>query len=295
LERASAPGADPVGSRVKLSDETLRQTGGFFSKAPDFIVDASGRARVIPRLLGLPEHSGDRRDTALFAHCTGVPIDREGHVHTDRLEHGWSWRIPLIGRTSVGLVVHPAVLKRHGERSEEQFDAMLRLDPQLAPLMGDAKRITPVLKFTNYQLTTRRGVGENWALVGDCLGFIDPVFSSGLFLAMDGAQRLAGALLDGRARALARYDRRQRFHIEAWRRAVSYFYDGRFFAMLRLRNQPHDNWIGRVINPHASKHLPRVFTGESTARRYDRLLLDFIMRYGLRTLEDPDWARWRII
>jgi flavin-dependent dehydrogenase len=131
--------------------------------------------------------------------------------------------------------------------------------------------------------------------VGDCLGFIDPVFSSGLFLAMDGAQHLARALLDGRAGALARYDRRQRFHIEAWRRAVSYFYDGRFFAMLRLRNQPHDNWIGRVVNPHASKHLPRVFTGESTARRYDRLLLDFIMRYGLRTLEDPDWARWRIL
>jgi hypothetical protein len=65
--------------------------------------------------------------------------------------------------------------------------------------------------------------------------------------------------------------------------------------MLRLRNQPHDNWIGRIVNPHASRHLPRVFTGESTAQLYDRLFLEFIMRYGLRTLEDPDWARWRIV
>jgi hypothetical protein len=76
---------------------------------------------------------------------------------------------------------------------------------------------------------------------------------------------------------------------------VGHFYDGRFFAMLRLRNQSHDNWIGRIINPHASKHLPRIFTGESTARFYDRHLLDLMMKYGLRTLEDPDWARWRIV
>ena len=195
LERGSDRGAKPGDTRLRLSDETLRETGGFFSESPDFIVDASGRLRVIPRLLDLPERTGDRRDTALFAHCTGVPIDSEGHIHTDRLEHGWCWRIPLIGRVSVGLVIQPSVLKRLGDRTDEQFDSMLRLDPQLAPIMGGAERITPVLKFTNYQLSTRRGIGRNWALVGDCLGFIDPVFSSGLFLAMDGAQRKAIPLI----------------------------------------------------------------------------------------------------
>jgi flavin-dependent dehydrogenase len=295
LERLNDHSVKPEHTRVRLSDESLRETGDFFSEPPDFIVDASGRSRVVTRLLGLTERAGDRRDTALFAHCTGVPIDREGHVHTDRLEHGWSWRIPLVGRVSVGLVVEPSVLERVGDRIDEQFDAMLRHDPLLSPIMGNAKRITPVLKFTNYQLSAQRGIGANWALVGDCLGFIDPVFSSGLFLAMNGAQQLARALLAGGNGALRRYDRRQRFHIEAWRQAVGHFYDGRFFAMLRLRNQSHDNWIGRIINPHASKHLPRIFTGESTARFYDRHLLDLMMKYGLRTLEDPDWARWRIV
>jgi len=281
-------------SRVRLSADTLAETDGFFATPPDFIIDATGRTRLIPRLLGLSETKGDRRDTALFAHCTGVRIDREGHVHTDRLERGWAWRIPLVDRVSVGVVIDPAVLREHGDRPDEQFDAIRRSDPQLAATTGSAQRITPVLKFNNYQLTARRGIGPGWALVGDCLGFIDPVFSSGVFLAMDGAKELARALLNGSAGALERYDRRQRRHIEAWRQAVGYFYDGRFFAMLRLRNQPHENWIGRIVSPHAASHLPRVFTGESTARFYDRNLLAVMLNYGLGALEDPDWARWQI-
>jgi flavin-dependent dehydrogenase len=294
LERVAGSDARAGHSRVCLSAVTLAETDGFFAKPPDFIVDATGRTRLLPRLLDLSERTGERRDTALFAHCTGVRIDREGHVHTDRLEHGWSWRIPLRDRVSVGVVIDPAALQRHGERPDAQFDAIRRADPQLAKSVGCAERITPVLRFNNYQLTAQRGIGPGWALVGDCLGFIDPVFSSGVFLAMDGASRLADALLQGSAKALERYDRQQRRHIEAWRQAVGYFYDGRFFAMLRLRNQPHENWIGRIVSPHAAAHLPRVFTGESTAGFYDRNLLAGMMKYGLGALEDPDWARWRI-
>jgi flavin-dependent dehydrogenase len=294
LERA--PSADARGERagVRLSAETLAETDGFFAAQPDFIIDATGRTRLIPRVLGLSEIKGARRDTALFAHCTGARIDHEGHVHTDRLEHGWGWRIPLPGRVSVGVVIDPEALRKFGDGPDAQFDAIRRSDPHLAKTIGSAERITPVLKFTNYQLTAKRGIGPGWALVGDCLGFIDPVFSSGVFLAMDGAKRLADALLAGSASALERFDRRQRRHIEAWREAVGYFYDARFFGMLRLRNQNHENLIGRILSPHAATHLPRVFTGESTARFYDRKLLAAMMNYGLGALEDPDWARWRI-
>ena len=294
LERLSETGPRAERSRLRLSPGTLADSDGFFATPPDFIIDATGRTRLIPRILDLRERTGDRRDTALFAHCTGVQIDSEGHVHTDRLEHGWSWRIPLVDRVSVGVVVDPAVLQEFGNRPDEQFDAIRQSDPQLAKTTGYAERITPVLKFTNYQLAVRRGVGPGWALVGDCLGFIDPVFSSGVFLAMDGAKRLADALLSGSIRAIERYDRRQRRHIEAWRQAVDYFYDGRFFAMLRLRNQSPENWIGRIVSSHAKTHFPRIFTGESTSNFYDRNLLAAMMNYGLGALEDPNWARWRI-
>jgi hypothetical protein len=290
------PGSDGRGqnSRVQLSAQTLAETDGFFATPPDLIVDATGRSRLIARLLGLSEKKGLRRDTALFAHCTGVTIDREGHVHTDRIERGWSWRIPLGDRVSVGVVIDPTVISEYGDSAEEQFDAIRQRDPLFAMTAGNAERITPVLKFNNYQLTSNCGVGPGWALVGDSLGFIDPVFSSGAFLALDGAKRLSEAVLDGSTRALKRYDQKQRRHIEAWREAVEYFYDGRFFAMLRLRNQNHDNLIGRIVNPHAAKHLARVFTGESTAGFYQRKLLAVMMKYGLKGLEDPDWERWRI-
>ena len=158
------PGSDVrgEGSRVRLSRATLAETGGFFASPPDFIVDASGRSRLIPGILGLPERTGNRRDTALFAHCTGVPIDSEGHIHTDRLERGWSWRIPLVDRVSIGVVIDPTALQELGDRADEQFDAICQSDPQLAKTAGCAERITPVFKFTNYQLTARRGIGPEW-------------------------------------------------------------------------------------------------------------------------------------
>ncbi len=292
LEAAS--GQSGATARVRLTDACLEQTDGFFGGQPDFIVDASGRNRVIPTLLGLPTRTGERRDHALFAHCEGVPIDKEGHIHTDRLEHGWCWRIPLLDRVSMGLVVNAAWLRDLAPGADEQFDALLREDPELARIAGDAKRISRVLRFSNYQQSTEVGIGPGWALVGDSLGFIDPVFSSGLFLAMDGAERLADAITVGTDAALRRYDRAARHHIAAWQTVVDYFYDGRFYAMLRLKDQPNDNWIGRLVSPHLGRHLPRVFTGESTAARYDPRLLKFVMDHSLGVLDDPDWARWQI-
>ena len=281
-------------ARVRLTDACLEQTDGFFAGQPDFIVDASGRNRSIPTLLDLPTTTGARKDHALFAHCDNVPIDKQGHIHTDRLEHGWCWRIPLPNHVSMGFVVRPSRLRELAGRPEQQYDALLREDPELARIAGHAKRVSGVIRFTNYQLSTHIGVGPGWALVGDSLGFVDPVFSSGLFLAMDGAVKLADAIAKGTDAALRRYDHNQRRHIRAWQTVVDYFYDGRFYAMLRLRDQPHDNWIGRVLGPHLGRHLPRVFTGESTAGRYDQRLLKLVMDYSLGVLEDPDWSRWQI-
>jgi flavin-dependent dehydrogenase len=271
----------PGTERVRLAEESLEAADGFFSAAPDLVVDATGRSRLIARLLDLPTRTGDRRDAALFAHCEGVPIDHEGHVHTDRLEHGWCWRIPLPGRVSLGVVADPKVLGSYGATPEEQYDRFLRAEPYLRRVTENSRRVTPVLKYGNYQLATLRGAGDGWALVGDAFGFVDPVFSSGLFLAMDGARALARAIRSGTPGALRRYQRQQLRHIEAWQQVVRYFYDGRFFAIFRMRQEAHDSWIGRLVNPHASKHLPRVFTGESITRRYDRWLLDFMVEHAL--------------
>ena len=289
VERVAGEAGEP---RVRLGPESLAAASECLGGPPDWVIDASGRSRLMARLLDLPSYGQDRRDTALFAHCEGVVLDHPGHVHSDPLEHGWCWRIPLPGRVSLGIVAEPTVFRSLGERPEEQYDAFLRTDPHLKRLIEGGRRLTPVVRYTNYQLTTLRGVGEGWALVGDAFGFIDPVFSSGLFLAMDGAQRLARAIRAGTPAALRRYERAHLRHIEAWRRAIGYFYDGRFFALFRIRDEARMRSFGRLVDRHATKHVARIFTGEATTGWYSRWITEFMMTHALGE-QDVDALRIR--
>ena len=280
LERGPAP------DRVRLSEATIAATGGVLEGQPDFIVDATGRARLLARLLEIRNTAGPRRDTALHAHLEGVPLLIEGNVHSDRLERGWSWRIPLPGRVSVGLVVPSEHLARFGDGAETQFDALLRSDPTTAWWAPRAKRITPVVKYNNYQLRSSRGVGPGWALVGDAFGFVDPVFSSGMLIGMEGAEQLAAAILDGRPQAFARYERKVLHALTIWQRLVDYFYDGRLFTLFQIGEYVRQTFVGRLTNWHMQAHLPRIFTGEGTTNRYNVALLDFMIRHGLAA-NDP--------
>lgn len=287
LVEAAARLAPPEGDRVRLAPETQALAERALGGPPDLVVDASGRARLLARHLALPERGQERRDAALFAHWAGVPAGPEGTVHSDRLAHGWSWRIPLPGRVSLGVVVDPERLRGRGTTAEVQYESVLREEPHLARLVADGKRLTPVVRYGNYQLTATRGVGENWVLAGDAFGFIDPVFSSGLFLAMDGAQELARALLRGTPAALARYEREQLRHIEAWRSAIDTFYDGRFFALFQSRDEARRRPLLRLLDPHLSRHIGGIFTGEATRGRYSRWLLGFLLARAVRPEDLP--------
>ena len=192
--------------RIRLSDDTLAAAGDALPEPPEFIVDAAGRRRMLPDLLGIPTLDGDRRDVALHAHFEGIEVEIPGNVHTDRLSHGWLWRIPLPGRVSMGVVVDAEYLRKFGNSAEEQFDNFLKDDPVIRDYARPARRVTPVVKYSNYQSRATRGVGPNWALAGDSFGFVDPVFSSGMLIALQSADWLAEALRKGTTRALARYE-----------------------------------------------------------------------------------------
>jgi hypothetical protein len=277
-----------AGERVRLAEASLAAAG--LARQPDFIVDAGGRSRQLARLQGLPVVQGDRRDTALHAHLEGVTLINQGDVHTDRLEHGWSWRIPLPSRVSVGLVMDPAALREFGSDVEEQYDNYLRHDPQLSDWGVTAKRISPVVKYTNYQLRHTRGLGPNWALVGDAFGFIDPVFSSGLMIALDGAWNLAQALIAGSDRKLRQFEARNLRQLENWQRIVRYFYDGRLFTLFKIGEEMSERWLGRMTDFHFRRHFPRVVTGEATTHSYSMGLLDFMVKYALWDLDPRERA-----
>jgi flavin-dependent dehydrogenase len=270
---------EPGSERVRLAATSLAAAG--LSGPPDFLVDAAGRGRLLARLLEIPTVQGDRRDTALHAHLENVPLVEEGNVHSDRLEHGWSWRIPLPGRVSVGLVMDSAVLRGFGDSAEEQFDAYLRHDRLTREWSPTAKRLTPVVKYNNYQLRCTRGVGPGWALLGDAFGFVDPVFSSGLLIGLDGALALSQAIASGSEAALRRYEARVLRHLANWQRVVGYFYNGRLFTLFKVGEFFRVLPIGRLVDFHFRKHMPRVFTGEATTRRYSIGMVDFMVRHGL--------------
>ncbi|HEY2328463.1 MAG TPA: NAD(P)/FAD-dependent oxidoreductase, partial [Verrucomicrobiae bacterium] len=198
--------------QVQLSRETLDTVKGVLPEPPDLIVDATGRARVLPKLLDISSHEGGRKDTALFAHVDTTKLYADGYVHVTQLDHGWSWQIPLPGKISVGIVISSEHLPKFGATKEERYDNLLKQDSALCKIAGDSKRLTPVMEYTNYQLVSTRMVGDGWALVGDTAGFIDPVFSSGLFIGMTSAFALAAAIERGTPEAFQNYQKEVTHH-----------------------------------------------------------------------------------
>ena len=265
--------------RIKLSEETLAAAG--LEDQPDFIIDAGGRGRLITRLLDIPTVDGERRDAALHAHFEGVEVEIPGNVHTDRLEHGWSWRIPLPGRVSIGIVIDSEFIRKFGDTPEEQMDNFLREDPIIRDFARPARRITPVVRYTNYQSRSTRGVGENWAMLGDAFGFVDPVFSSGLLIAFEGARDLSQALLAGTDKALRGYDRNTQHSLATWNRVIGWFYNGRLLTLFRVGEYVRGTLPGKLLDFHFRKHMPRIFTGEDATNRYSIGLVEFMVKHGL--------------
>lgn len=277
--------------RIRLSDASLAAAAGVLDGQPDWIIDAGGRNRQVARLLNLETITGKRRDTALHAHLEGVEVEVEGNVHTDRLENaGWCWRIPLPGRVSLGFVLDSDAIRKFGDSPEEQFDEYLRFEPVVKDWARNARRITPVVKYTNYQLRATRGVGENWALVGDAFGFVDPVFSSGLLIAFESADELAAALLRGTPKALERYESGTLKSLAGWQRIIEYFYTGQLLTLFRVGEYVRETPLGKIMNFHLAKYMPRIFTGEASRSRYSIELVSFMSEYGLAG-NDPDLLR----
>lgn len=272
--------------KVRLTRETLAVTNSFFAGQPDLIVDATGRARVLPKLLNIPSREGGRKDTALFAHLDRTELYKDGYVHSSRLDHGWSWRIPLPDRVSLGIVIGSEHPPKFGATAEERYDNLLKHDSVLRVATAGAKRLTPVLEYTNYQLVSERLVGDGWVLVGDTAGFIDPVFSSGLLIGITSATALFDAICDGNAPAFQAYEAGVIHHLKTWHEIVNYFYDGRMFTSFRVGEMMRDNLLIKMAYPHVNKHMGRIFTGSAAKAPYSMGLMRFLMKYGLKD-EDP--------
>ena len=185
--------------------------------AADYVIDASGRDAVLGQLLKAKRRDPKHSSAALYAHFAGARRDegkRAGNVTIYWFDHGWFWFIPLAdGATSVGAVVWPYYMKSRQVPVREFFLATIAMCPPLAARLSDATLVTEVEGTGNYSYACDHSHGLNYLLVGDAFSFIDPVFSSGVMLAMNGGLAAADAIDACRAQpersaaALARYDR----------------------------------------------------------------------------------------
>ena len=167
----------------------------------------------------------------LFAHYSKAELPHDGSIHMNILPKGWSWRIPLKDRVSIGIVSPEEYLLKYGNTPEEQLEAIIESHDYLkAAITGE--RISPVMKYENYQLRTNKLYGSNWALVGDSAGFVDPVFSSGVYLSLKGATLLAKKLLEEGMPGLSSYEEEMKANYARWQGVIESFYDGRFFSLI---------------------------------------------------------------
>jgi flavin-dependent dehydrogenase len=204
------------------------------------VVDASGRAGFLARTLGRHEMDPLLRNIAVHAQYEGIPR-RQGRRSGDirmltRADTGWVWLIPISpGVTSVGAVIPQTVYNRESKTSaEESLEHFIATTPGAAPLFHAAHRVSPARFDADYSYLGTRLAGDRWLAVGDAAGFLDPIFSTGVLLAMqaglDAAETISGALSDGdcSARRFGSYERRVRQRYHHFRRFAVGFYDPAF-------------------------------------------------------------------
>ncbi|MCA0392688.1 MAG: FAD-dependent oxidoreductase [Proteobacteria bacterium] len=244
-------GADGRPARVQATGPG----GEALAFRPRYLVDASGRDTFLGNRLKLKARSTRHQSAALFSHFRGVqrrPGNDAGNITVDRFEHGWYWLIPLRDDVmSVGAVCFPEYLKQRGgggkeARSNEAFLMQtLQRTATVWERMQGAERVAPVHATGNYSYQCRRMAGPGWVMAGDAFAFIDPVFSSGVYLGMNSAEHAAD-VVDGALREPTRERALQKAMDRRLRRGLKHFswFIHRFTTpvMQRIFSAPRNDW-----------------------------------------------------
>lgn len=242
-----------VGVRAELPADPSDRGGAArtVDLAARVVVDATGQSAMLSRRLGLKWDDPRLRHVAYFTHVEGARRDTgidEGAIlvlnTTGR--DSWFWFIPLPGdRVSVGVVGPVDVLvPRYPGDPQAAFDGELARCPGLVPRLAGARQLFPVRAVRDFSYLSRQIAGDGWILAGDAFGFLDPIYSSGVLLALKSGELAADAILDGLAAgdlSAARLRRHEADYVAgmlAIRSLVYAFYDPDFSFRTFLRRHP---------------------------------------------------------
>lgn len=204
----------------------------------DFVLDASGFGRTLPRLLGLERPTDFPARKSIFTHVADhIPagvFDRNKILITVHPRHRdvWYWLIPFSGgRASLGVVAREELLQGYSGTADERLRLIVSEDRRLAGLLSQAEWDTPAREVRGYASSVSAMHGPGFALLGNAAEFLDPVFSSGVTIAMRSAsmavhtldRQLGGATVDWDRD----FERPLRVGIACFKEFVTAWYDGR--------------------------------------------------------------------
>jgi flavin-dependent dehydrogenase len=277
LRNASSTGVDvreQTGvTSVDLSDPSraVVQTNTGERHEARFVLDASGHGALLGNRIGEKSDVESLKKVALFAHYRGVPLAEgrdAGNTVIVVLQNAWLWMIPVNKELmSVGLVVDRDHVRDCGLTPEELLNRTIAAAPWVAARMRDAERVTQVYARRDFSYRMKRIVGENYALIGDAAGFLDPIFSTGVFMAMKSADIASNAvearLRKGSMRLLKRYQRDMSSALEKYFKFISNFYRREFLEVF-LQPGEHFGLLPVIVG---------VLAGNVFAKKWDRLRL----------------------
>jgi flavin-dependent dehydrogenase len=178
--------------------ELKRKNGTTLNIQAGYIVDASGRNSVLGNQFKVKKNYSHLQKLSLFAHYDGVWRPEGRDATLTLLIRGidrWFWIIPLTPeRTSIGVVLDTEIFRGSKKSAEDFLAEALAEQPIIANRMTAARRVSQVHVAADFSYRSTKLYGNRWLLAGDAAGFIDPIFSSGVFLAVFSGEQCADAL-----------------------------------------------------------------------------------------------------
>ena len=245
---------DVSGDRPVVTTKSVN--GAIETHTPRFVLDGSGFGRTLPRLLDLEKPSEFPVRTALFCHVKDNTV--AGDFDRQKIRVGinptnrdvWSWLIPFSnGNSSLGIVATAEQHKKYQGTNEERLWAMMADEPKLHHLLRNAHTVRPVGEIVGYSANVKTLHGRGFALLGNAAEFLDPVFSSGVTIALYSA-KLASQVLDRQLRGESvnwqtDFAEPLMFGVETFRTFVNGWYDLSLQDVIFARNK--DPKIHRMI------------------------------------------------
>ncbi|WP_207538040.1 NAD(P)/FAD-dependent oxidoreductase [Sabulicella rubraurantiaca] len=174
---------------------------------PRYVLDASGRDTFLAGRMRVKDTNKYNNTAAMYAHFEGVERrtgELEGYISIHLAEDGWFWLIPLPGDVmSVGFVGNQSAWKNRKGAAQEVFAARIASSPTVSDRLRGARMVSDIYSTGNYSYRARQGFGDNFLMIGDAYGFVDPMFSTGVLMAMTAGElgaEAAHAWLDNPAR-----------------------------------------------------------------------------------------------